>query len=1069
MSLPYRFLLTTLIALAALLGSSSIDVATAEQAGLTAGQWETCAREFGSASTNLAPCTAQDVQWAAEHSGESQAQVNQTVSAFTRESTSRRPTTPSAPAGVMQKLEAHTASLAGASPSRPGHPGSGTNTAPQSTQKTSKASAKDKAISTPPSIPVSAVGGSAQPIATQSGGNNPNDSLVNNDVMNLTDPACGMSGITVTQLSRCLRTGDPSVPDPLGNYQMDIHVKTGITHPENDAISVLESVMNVVWLMLLYILKGALTLLGWAFSLSPFTSSATLGTVQTKLESVYRNLDNVWIDSVFVAIGGYGLYLGFVRRKQSEAIGHLGASVGAILLAMAIIHAPRTFIGKPAGFVNSFAQDAISSANLAAQNQTGTVPASKLAGLTGDLFESFADGPFCALETNDVGWCMSSPTSTEMKVIHIAVVNDTAYEKQAKAIAVDVASRLPASQQISAYKAVYGTLTSTWKPATRAALFLRYPPGSTPREILYAYYSGELVEDKSPMGEFIHDTLANQKALEGTPAAINITLGTSMGNALAQVIFKHGIGLVTSIFKTVENAVVAPYGGVRGSSKEIKPVAPNKVAIQGSGGLVQRCLVLTLTVLAFIGVLLVLVWLALHLVSQALLGFVLLLATPIMMLSPAFGIAGRKAFAGWIKTLFGAIASKAFYAAFLGVFVLALTALQQVSTAALGSSAHAGSTAAGMLEPEGTSGGGWGVPWVMQCLLCWAVFFKRNKIVGFFSIDPASHQQSGSGSMAAMRVLGAAYAANRLGSAAFGAASGAIKRPFNAYRTRSLERKMGREDATRDLADEELGQQELDVAGRSHEHNKERAGTYAKALERTDQRLDRLKQNPEYRKYRDWIQSLRTNRKIPSSETGWGSAPKFEGSKAELLRGGRMAKEVAKLEGGRNRLQERRNQTQRLVDQGESNLRQHGQLLTPGEIADRVEARRAGLASMRSNPNAWKRPENLELAGKHTTPQQLRALEANAQSTNTATSNKAKTQLKSIENEVTARMRTSERLLEGVPNGNRFDRNVAPSAPKTAAKELRSHGMKNDLRERARQRRRELKHQRYTRKRLYRR
>src|SRR4029077_4007435 len=137
------------------------------------------------------------VQWAAEHSGESRTQVNQTVSAFARESASGRPTTSSAPAGVLQKLKAHTASLAGASLSHPSYPGSHTNTAPQSAQKTSKAPAKTNAKPATPSVPVSAVGGSAEPIASAPG-SNPNDSLVNNDVMNLTDPACGMSGITVT-------------------------------------------------------------------------------------------------------------------------------------------------------------------------------------------------------------------------------------------------------------------------------------------------------------------------------------------------------------------------------------------------------------------------------------------------------------------------------------------------------------------------------------------------------------------------------------------------------------------------------------------------------------------------------------------------------------------------------------------------------------------------------------------------------------------------------------------------------------------------------------------------------
>ncbi|HEY7933506.1 MAG TPA: hypothetical protein VID48_06740, partial [Solirubrobacteraceae bacterium] len=661
---------------------------TNDYEALTAGQWEACAKEFGSYTGNLAPCTIGDVQWGAERDGDSRAQVTHMVAVFTNESMDPNdPTFDSPPPSVLRKLGMHfdgppIKAKERQATSSSQHPSAATKKS-SSSSKTAKSPASKTTKKAPPATPVTTTAGGGAEAAQQSGAINPNDSLVNNDVLNLSNPACSLRGMTVSQASRCLRTGDPSVPYPLGNYQMDIHMSTGITHPINDVFTVLESVMNVLWLLLLYVLKGALTLTSWAFSLSPFTNAATLGTVQNKLELFYRGLDNAWIDAVFVAIGGYGTYLAFVRRRQSEAIGHLGASVVAILLAIAIIHEPQTFIGKPAGFVNSFAQDAISSANLAAHNQSGTVPASKLASLTADLFDTFATGPFCALETNDVSWCLSPPSALEMKATQRAVSGDHSYEKQAKAIAADVAERLPQNQQQRAYKAVYGSLTSNSTPPRRADLFLRYPPGSTPRETLYALYSGENMEGKNPIGEVISDILTGDASIlkDASKADLLAVAGDILSRELkvAGAILKYGVHTVVSAWHFV-------FGG---GGEKLKPLAPNKIAIQGSSGLVQRCLVLILTVLALVGVLLVLMWLALHLVSQALLGFVLLFATPVMMLAPAFGAAGRKAFGGWAKTLFGAIASKAFYAAFLGVFVLALTALQDASTAALGPAVHA--------------------------------------------------------------------------------------------------------------------------------------------------------------------------------------------------------------------------------------------------------------------------------------------------------------------------------------------------------------------------------------------
>jgi hypothetical protein len=932
-----------------------------------------------------------------------------------------------------------------------------------------------KTAASPPSSapPVTTSGGSAEPAAIPAKDAGPNDSLVNNDVLNLTDPACGLSGMTVEQASRCLRTGDPSVPYPLGNYQMDIHMSTGITEPVNDVITILEAVMNVVWLLLLYILKGALTLTGWAFSLSPFTNTSTLGSVQSKLESVYKALDGAWLDSVFVAIGAYAAYVGFVRRRQSEAIGHLGASVAAILLAMAIIHAPRTFVGKPAEFANGFAQNAISSANLAAHNESGTVPASKLASLTGDLFDTFATGPFCALETNDVSWCMSPPSKLEMEAVQRAVKGDKGYEAQAKAIAADVASRLPGRQQQSAFDSVYGSLTSSAKPSRRADLFLRYPPGSVPREALYAVYTGENLENKNPIGEIIKGIISGDES---------IFKDASEGNLLAVAgdILTREISTAWTVLKyswaVITDPVTSLYHDIFGggsSSSPPKPLAPNKVAIQGSSGLVQRCLVLLLTILALVGVLLVLVWLALHLVSQALLGFVLLLGTPVMMLSPAFGVAGRKAFATWAKTLFGAIASKAFYAAFLGVFVLALTALQEASTAALGPTAHLSAEAllntttkglshGGVLESEASSeGGGWGVPWVMQCLLCWAVFFKRNKIVGFFSIDPATHQQSGSGSMTAMRVMGAAYAAHRLG----GVAAGAASRPINAYRTRSGQRTLGREEATRDMAVSEMEGQELQAADRSHAHNGERAGIYKKALDNTQAQVAKIKANPDYRQYTAFQQSQQTADEMLTRNSRY--VPPEPLPHDVEGRGEVMAKRLAKLESGKSVLEERHTAARDLVGRGERNLREHGQVLSPTDVTNRIEARRSGLTANATDPNAWKRPENLALAAKHTTPERIQSLERKAQ--NPAKHPQAREELNSTRQQVKARMEASERLLQGIPGRKQFDKRPEPQSPATAEQQIsRQPHRRAELDRIANTRVRELKHRRYVQRHVFR-
>jgi hypothetical protein len=1045
--------LTLLLAIAP--GASADHTGSGPAYPLTERQWEICAHFYAPATGTLTPCTIADIQTQANIDylnlppKARQQKVANLMAIYTKESLSNKPKTMTPPPSVVSRYSLN--------PS-PSPPVSGGRSAPRQSSgagsgggasPTGRRSSSARRAGAAPGA-----GAVPQPPTQQPTDANPNNNLVNNDVLNLTNPTCGMQGMTTEQMSRCLRTGDPSVPYPLGNYQMDIHIKLGITHPINNVISIFELIMNVVWLLMLYVLKGALMLVGWAFSLSPFTNAASLGSIQRKLESMYNGLDSAWMNAVLVAIGGYATYLAFVRRRQSDAIGHLLASMAAIVLAAAIIHAPATFIGKPAQFADGFARDAISSANLAAHNQSGTAPASKLASLTEDLFDTFAAGPFCALETNDVGWCLSPPSPLEMKAVQRAVHDDKVYEEQAKAIAADVAAREPVSQQRRAYNAVFDSLTSNVMPSRRADLFLQYPPGSTPRDALYALYSGENPDGDNPIGKIIGDIISGDKS---------ILKDATQGDLLAVVKdqFVQGAKVGWDVLKFGIKAVMTPitdtlsFFGIGGGGDKPKPLAPNKIAIEGSGGVVQRWLVLALSGVALIGVLLILVWLALHLVSQALLGFVLIFAAPIMALAPGFGPEGRRAFGTWGKTLLGAIAAKAFYAAFLGVFVLALTALQAATDVAMGPTVHDSLFATTLGRGATSSGGGWGIPWVMQCLLCWTVFFKRNKIVGFFSIDPAMHQQSGSASMTAVRMMGAAYAAHRLGGAVVGAAKG----PINSYRANSLARREGRQTAASELAGEQLQQQELGAAQRSYDYNKENAEAAKTQLGLTDLQLERLKQNPDYKRYTAWKDSQAAHEKVYGAAARANPVP-FSGTPQEFARGRAMANRAHELESARENLSHLHARSQRVVDHGDRNVQAHGQLLSPAEVENRLEARRTQLARDARDPDAWKRPENLALAPEAPNPTQLHALERRAAGGDAT----AQARVNEIKGQVTEQMQSSQRLLRGVP-AMRVNGRVRPTSTAVAEQELvKDPATRAELDRRAEVRRQDIHRERYRRR-----
>jgi hypothetical protein len=133
----------------------------------------------------------------------------------------------------------------------------------------------------------------------------------------------------------------------------------------------------------------------------------------------------------------------------------------------------------------------------------------------------------------------------------------------------------------------------------------------------------------------------------------------------------------------------------------------SKVAAQGGDGVLTRLSMLALFVLALLGAVLLLAWLAIRLFTQAAIGFVLLLAAPFALFFPMLGDAGRRAFRTWGLTLLGAIVAKIIYAAFLSIVLLGFSILGRV----------------------GGSGG-----FLLATAFAWAVFLKRVELVGWLSI-----------------------------------------------------------------------------------------------------------------------------------------------------------------------------------------------------------------------------------------------------------------------------------------------------------------------------------------------
>jgi hypothetical protein len=109
-----------------------------------------------------------------------------------------------------------------------------------------------------------------------------------------------------------------------------------------------------------------------------------------------------------------------------------------------------------------------------------------------------------------------------------------------------------------------------------------------------------------------------------------------------------------------------------------------------------------------LGMLLLLGFIAMHLLGAAIASLLYLLIAPAAVLAPALGDGGRAAFRGWAARLLGAVMSKLIYSFLLGVMLL----MQRILTVDL--------TALG-----------WFTQWLLISAMWWGVFSRRHQVLGF--------------------------------------------------------------------------------------------------------------------------------------------------------------------------------------------------------------------------------------------------------------------------------------------------------------------------------------------------
>jgi hypothetical protein len=441
--------------------------------------------------------------------------------------------------------------------------------------------------------------------------------------LGIRNPVCDEPAEIHSRATRisCEVTGTPETTYPTSDYGFDVFIPTGVTHPIGDFTAGFVTILNGIWLGLLFVLKLVLTLLGLAFGLNPFGDGPTMARISAAVSQIYSTVTEPWLSALVVCAGVALAWRGLISRDVAGSVAGTIAAVAMLVLGLWVVHAPRESVGRLASFSNQAALGVI------AAPQSGSLgdPTGSYAEAMSHVWSRLVEVPFAGLDFSDVNWALGPPPEEAVKKANEAFCEDNgSLTLLAQLSHLGIATAKDECAHFA--EARYG------KPRRVIDLYLRSSPGSSARAALWNYFDND---------------------------------------------------------------------------DAYKP----KVAAQGGDGVITRLSMLALFAIGLLGALLLLAWLAIRLLTQAAIAFVLLLALPFALFFPLLGDWGRRSFRRFGLALIGAVLAKVIYAAFLSVVLFGIVILGSVD--------GSGGSATGFL---------------LSAAFSWAVFLKRGDLIGWISV-----------------------------------------------------------------------------------------------------------------------------------------------------------------------------------------------------------------------------------------------------------------------------------------------------------------------------------------------
>lgn len=217
-------------------------------------------------------------------------------------------------------------------------------------------------------------------------------------------PFCGRPDLADAERRNCRGSGALSHGVRIDHYGFDIHIDTGVDNVAGNFAKGLQDMAQMLWMVLLYLVKGTTLGLEWAFSLDLL--GETLGGARRALERMHSQvIRDGWLLAAISAAGLWGIYRGLVQRRTSEAFTGLAATVALMTAGLVVVSDPVDTVGRASELANQAALGIVSGATTGSTQR----PARGFGEAMRRVFDQAVLRPWCALQFSDVRFCLSNP------------------------------------------------------------------------------------------------------------------------------------------------------------------------------------------------------------------------------------------------------------------------------------------------------------------------------------------------------------------------------------------------------------------------------------------------------------------------------------------------------------------------------------------------------------------------------------------------------------------------------------------------------------------------------------